>query len=101
MDLKTLNYIRNKKELQSLFLSQFSADYIRKEINEILRETRVGITAGMRICANNISTAEAIIFIDRNGKPDGYVLSEELKMILSDYRENVTKQKTLQRLCNV
>lgn len=37
--LKTLNYIRSKKELQNLYLSQMTEAYIRNEINEILQET--------------------------------------------------------------
>ncbi|MFV8347282.1 hypothetical protein [Flavobacterium sp. ZB4P13] len=94
MNLKTLTYIRNKAELQALFLSQFTADYIRNEINEIINETRKSITAGARLFAKNISTFEAIIFIDRNGVPDGYMLSDELKMKLHDYRETFAKKKT-------
>jgi PHD/YefM family antitoxin component YafN of YafNO toxin-antitoxin module len=93
MSLKTLNYIRNKAQLQALFISQFTADYIRSEINEIIRETRKGITAGAKFFAKNISTEEAVIFIDRNGKPDGYILSDELKMMLEEYRERFAKKK--------
>lgn len=93
MNLKTLNYIRNKAELQSLFLSQFTADYIRNEINEIIKETRKSITTGARFFAKNISTLEVIIFIERNGVPDGYILSEELKIKLTDYREVLIKEK--------
>jgi hypothetical protein len=95
MNLKTLNYIRNKAELQALFLSQFTADYIRSEINEIISETRKNITAGANLFAKNISTFEVLIFIDRNGVPDGYILSDELKMKLQDYRETFAKKKTL------
>lgn len=93
MNLKQLNHIRNKAELQSLFLSQFTADFIRNEINEIIKETRTGITAGMRLFAKNISTQEVIIFIDRNGTPDGYTLSDELKLKLNEYRETFAKKK--------
>jgi hypothetical protein len=89
--LKTLNYIRNKKELQNLYLSQMTESYIRNEINEILRETRKSIPPGMRLNAKNIKTDEVIIFIERNGTPDGYLLSEELKIKLSDYRELLKK----------
>lgn len=94
MNLKTLTYIRNKGELQALFLSQFTADYIRNEINEIINETRKSITAGARLFAKNISTFEVIIFIDRNGVPDGYMLSDELKMKLQEYRETFANKKT-------
>ncbi|MBA0884936.1 hypothetical protein [Flavobacterium undicola] len=94
MNLKKLSYIRNKAQLQSLFMSQFTADYIRNEINEIIKETRKGITAGANFFAKNISTFEVVIFIDRNGVPDGYMLSDELKMKLQDYRESSTKKKT-------
>jgi DNA-directed RNA polymerase specialized sigma subunit len=91
--LKILNYIRNKKELQELYLSQMSDEYIRNEINEILRETRMSIPAGMRMNAKNITTREAIIFIEQNGTPDGYTLSDELKTKLKEYREFLENKK--------
>lgn len=97
MNLKTLNYIRNKSQLQDLFISQFSADYIRKEINDIISETRKCISVGTRLFAKNISTFEAIIFIDRNGVPDGFILSEELKIKLHEYREDFAKKMALQK----
>lgn len=92
MELKILTYIRNKSQLQDLFISQFTADYIRKEINEIIAETRKCVSVGTRLFAKNISTNEAIIFIDRNGVPDGHILSEELEIKLLKYRENFAKQ---------
>lgn len=91
MTLKTLNYIRNKSELQRLFLSQYPAEHIRQEINEIIAETRKQITQGSGMFARNISTQEAIIFIYRNGIPDGYVLSEEMKLRFQEYRMSLTK----------
>jgi hypothetical protein len=94
MNLRTLNYIRNKAELQALFLSQFTADYIRSEINDIISETRKNVTAGAKLFAKNISTFEVVIFIDRNGVPDGYILSDELKIKLQDYRETFSNRKT-------
>ncbi|WP_166919834.1 hypothetical protein [Flavobacterium poyangense] len=97
MNLKTLNYIRNKAQLQDLFISQFTADYIRKEIHEILKETRKNVTEGARLFAKNISTFEAIVFIDRNGVPDGFILSEELKIKLDEYRKSFAKEKALQK----
>lgn len=96
MNLRTLNYVRNKAQLQDLFRSQFSEDYIRKEIQEIIRETRKNITEGARLFAKMISTQELIIFIDRNGKPDGYLLSDELKILLQEHREEQLKTKQLQ-----
>lgn len=97
MALKTLNYIRNKSQLQDLFISQFSADYIRKEINDIITETRKCISVGTRLFAKNISTFEALIFIDRNGVPDGFILSEELKIKLQEYREANATKRALQK----
>ena len=91
--LKTLYYIRNKKELQELYLSQMPEMYIRSEINSIINETRKDIPPGMRLNAKNIKTEEALIFIDRNGTPDGYLLSEELKIKLNEYREAELKNK--------
>ncbi|OOV27781.1 hypothetical protein BXU11_10045 [Flavobacterium sp. LM5] len=98
--LKTLYYIRNKKELQELYLSQMPELYIRSEINSILNETRKDISPGMRLNAKNIRTDEAIIFIERNGTPDGYLLSEELKIKLNDYREEVQKKKLFLKKIN-
>ncbi|RUT67949.1 hypothetical protein D0817_23740 [Flavobacterium cupreum] len=80
-----------------MFISQFSADYIRKEINDIISETRKCISVGTRLFAKNISTFEAIIFIDRNGVPDGFILSEELKIKLREYREDFAKKVALQK----
>ncbi|SHM72140.1 hypothetical protein [Flavobacterium chilense] len=96
MNLKTLHYIRKKAELQDLFRSQYSEGYIRKEINKILNETRKNSTPGSRLFAKMISTQELIIFIYRNGKPDGHILSDELKSLLQEYREEQLKTKQLQ-----
>jgi hypothetical protein len=98
MNLKILNYIRNKAQLQTLFISQFPADYIRNEINAIIQETRKSSTTGTNYFAKNISTLEVLTFIDTNGLPDGYVLSEELKIKLQDYRENLAKGNRLKSL---
>lgn len=98
--LKTLYYIRNKKELQELYLSQMPEMYIRSEINSIINETRKDIPPGMRLNAKNIKTEEALIFIDRNGTPDGYLLSEELKIKLNEYREAELKNKQFLKKIN-
>lgn len=95
--LKTLHYIRDKKELQALYLSQVPELYIRKEINEILKETRKSIPVGMRMNAKNISTQEVIMFIEKNGTPDGYILSDELKIKLNDYRELLSRKKLFKK----
>ena len=98
--LKTLYYIRNKKELQELYLSQMPEMYIRSEINSIINETRKDIPPGMRLNAKNIKTEEALIFIDRNGTPDGYLLSEEIKIKLNEYREVERKNKQFLKKIN-
>ena len=98
--LKTLYYIRNKKELQELYLSQMPENCIRSEINSILNETRKDIPPGMRLNAKNIKTEEALIFIDRNGTPDGYLLSEELKIKLKEFREAELKNKQFLKKIN-
>lgn len=98
--LKTLYYIRNKKELQELYLSQMPEKCIRGEINSIINETRKDIPPGMRLNAKNIKTEEVLIFIDRNGTPDGYLLSEELKIKLNEYREAELKNKQFLKKIN-
>ncbi|WP_269223634.1 hypothetical protein [Flavobacterium sp. IMCC34518] len=98
--LKTLYYIRNKKELQELYLSQMPEKCIRIEINSIINETRKDISPGMRLNAKNIKTEEVLIFIDRNGTPDGYLLSEELKIKLNEYREAELKNKQFLKKIN-
>lgn len=100
MSLKQLSYIRTKSELNSLYLSQYSAENIRLFINRIIDITRKDIPAGMRLFAKNISTQEVIIFIKRHGTPDGYILSEELKTKLTDYREYLENQKTKKKQSN-
>ena len=90
--LKILHYIRDKKELQSLYLSQLPELYIRNEINEILKETRKSKPPRNLIHSKNISTQEAIMFIEKNGTPDGYILSDELILKLNDYRELLSKK---------
>lgn len=96
MNLKTLNYIRNKAQLQALYLNQMPERVLEKEINDILNETRTGVPLGMRHHAKALLTQEVIIFIDRNGIPDGYLLSEELEIKLNMYRDRLTRDKLLQ-----
>ncbi|WP_139363434.1 hypothetical protein [Flavobacterium sp. LM5] len=91
--MKTLYYIRNKKELQELYLSQIPESHIRAEMNEILKQTRASIPLGMRTNLKNITTKEAIIFIEQNGTPDGYVLSDELQLKLKEYKESLRNRK--------
>lgn len=97
MNLKTLNYIRNKAQLQDLYLNQMPERVLEKEINDILKETRTGVPLGMRHHAKALLTQEVIIFIDRNGIPDGYLLSEELEIKLNMYRDRLTRNKLLQQ----
>ncbi len=87
MNLKVLQAINNKAELQNLYISQMSCECIRKEINAIIRETRKSITMGSIIHAKRISTIESIIFISKRGTPDGYILSERLKKAVDNYKE--------------
>jgi hypothetical protein len=87
MNLKTLSAIRNKSQLQDLFISQYSRPYISNEINEILKTTRPNVPPAMRLFAKNISQLEGLMFVYRNGLPDGYMLSDELKEKLLLYRE--------------
>jgi hypothetical protein len=96
MNLKILNYIRNKAQLQDLYLNQMPERVLEKEINDILKETRTGVSLGMRHHAKALLTHEIIIFIERNGMPDGYLLSEELEIKLNMHRDRLTRDKLLQ-----
>lgn len=96
MNLKILNYIRNKAQLQDLYLNQMPERVLEKEINDILKETRKGVPLGMRHHAKALLTHEIIVFIDRNGIPDGYLLSEELEVKLNKYRDRLTRDRLLQ-----
>ncbi|MFN3908268.1 MAG: hypothetical protein ACK4JX_04475 [Flavobacterium sp.] len=82
MALKILHYIRNKKELTALYLSQFTEEFIREEINDIIRMYRPSYTIGMRVCANRISDQEFLQFVEFHGVPSGYILSEEMQIKL-------------------
>lgn len=82
-NLKVLTQIRDKSHLQELYGSQYSQRFIRNEINEIIQEKR-GLPKGMIIVCKKISIQEALIFIQQNGIPKGYVLSEELKLKLKE-----------------
>lgn len=88
MNLKVLHAINNKAELQNLYISQMSCEYIRKEINVIIKETRKSVTIGSIIHAKRISSLEVIIFIYKHGTPDGYILSDRLKNAINNYKEN-------------
>lgn len=82
-NLKVLTHIRDKKHLQELYGSQFSQRFIKNEINEIIQEKRA-LPKRMIIVCKKISIQEALVFIQQNGVPKGYILSEELKIKLKE-----------------
>lgn len=88
MSLKVLHAINNKAELQNLYISQMSCEFIRKEINDIIKETRKSITIGSIIHAKRISSLEALMFICKHGSPDGYILSDRLNNAINSYKGN-------------
>lgn len=93
--MKELHNIRTKSQLYRLYQSQMPEREIRAEINEIIRENRPKNTFPNRPhFARALRTIEVITFIDANGTPDGYKLSEELQHKLSEYRKEVAASKS-------
>ncbi|CEN34927.1 conserved hypothetical protein [Capnocytophaga cynodegmi] len=84
--MKTLekHNIRTKKQIVSLYINQYSEKNIKKYINEIICDYR----KNAKNC-KNISTQEALTFIELYGTPDGYVLSEELKKEINNRKLKV------------
>ena len=84
--MKTLekHNIRTKKQIVSLYISQYSEKSIKKYINEIIYDYRKEA-----IFCKSISTQEALTFIELYGLPDGYVLSEELKKEINNRKLKV------------
>ncbi len=82
-ELKTLYYIRTKKELVNLYLNQFSEKNIRDYINDIIRTTR----PKCKRC-KNISIKESLLFIERYGLPLGYQLSDEMLLRLQELKKS-------------
>ncbi|UUC45565.1 hypothetical protein [Flavobacterium cerinum] len=92
--MKELYHIRTKSQLYRLYASQMPEREIRAEINEIIRENRPKNTFPDRPhFARALRTIEVITFIDTNGTPDGYKLSEELQYKLNEYRKEVAEEK--------
>lgn len=96
--MKELHNIRTKSQLYRLYGSQMPEREIRAEINEIIRENRPKNTFPDRPhFARALRTPEVITFIDANGVPDGYKLSEELQHKLSEHRKEVAASKALKK----
>ena len=93
--LSTLDFrnVRNKKALIRLYHSQFSVKYILKSINKILNLERTEIPLGKRQFSKNISSREVLHFIYRNGVPDGYQLSDEMKMKLREFQKETALKR--------
>jgi len=66
--------IKTKKQLTSLYLSQYSEKNIRTYINDIITQYRPNATKN-----KNISLQEFLTFVELYGTPQGYALSEELQ----------------------
>ena len=71
--MKPLKIVRTKKELYSLYLSQYSEKNIRTYINDIIKQYRP-----QEKIYKNISIQEFLTFIELYGLPKGYCFSEEL-----------------------
>lgn len=90
MSILTLetNTIRNKKNLVTLYLNQYNENYIRRQINEILMAERTSLPEAKRCFQKRLSTKEVLIFIYKNGVPDKYVLSDEMRNKLTEFRKS-------------
>jgi len=73
--MKILKPIKTKKDLFSLYLSQYSEKNIRAYINDIIQQYRPKANA---YCKNG-SRQEFLTFVELYGLPNGYTLSEELQ----------------------
>nr|DAJ13604.1 MAG TPA: hypothetical protein [Siphoviridae sp. ctwYi19] len=73
--MKILKPIKTKKELFSLYLSQYSEKNIRAYINDIIKQYRPKANAYCK----NVSSQEFLTFVELYGLPNGYILSEELQ----------------------
>ncbi len=95
MSHATLNFnnIRNKKALVKLYIGQYRERYILSEINIIIKAERTGIPEEKRIMIKNISSKEALIFIWKYGAPDGFVLSQEMQIKLTELKRDLALQR--------
>ena len=73
--MKILKPIKTKKDLFSLYLSQYSEKNIRAYINDIIQLYRPKANAYCK----NVSRQEFLTFVELYGLPNGYTLSEELQ----------------------
>ena len=73
--MKILKPIKTKKDLFSLYLSQYSEKNIRAYINDIIKQYR---SKSNDYC-KNVSSQEFLTFVELYGLPNGYILSEELQ----------------------
>lgn len=85
-EIKILYRCRTKKELNNLYCNQMSFRLIFNEINEIIQKNR-DLPKGTIIKCKNITTKEFLLFVKSNGTPDGYVLSDELKLKLNELND--------------
>ena len=66
--------VKTKKQLYTLYLSQYSEKNIRTYINDIIEQYRP--TA---VKSKIISVQEFLTFVELYGTPQGYTLSDELQ----------------------
>ena len=72
--MKVLTTVKTKKQLTSLYLSQYSEKNGRTYINDIIAQYRPNA-----INSKNISLQEFLTFVELYGTPEGYTLSDELQ----------------------
>ena len=65
--MKILKHIKTKKELYSLYLSQYSEKNIRTYINDIIQQYRPKANAYCK----NLSCQEFLTFVELYGLPNG------------------------------
>ncbi|WP_286914817.1 hypothetical protein [Flavobacterium sp. UBA4197] len=92
----TLQKIADKKTLFKLYGDQMQDREIRSEINEILTSCRPNVPPGAVLFVRKLRLKEVVIFLYKNDVPNGYVLSEPLQLKVSEYKEQIEKEKALQ-----
>lgn len=73
-----IHFIKSKKDLFAIYITDYSTEFIRDEINKIISEKR-NLSPEASVFCKLISTDEVISFVKKYPLPLGFELSDELK----------------------